>query len=189
MYEYEKTLLYIYPRIGILKALYFELADNKIMFSIDENRDPVKLAGEIIDCIYLRDTFDKVKGYIEKVMESLSEEELCMLEYKFFRRRRMVKHYQGKQFECSYASFLRKIRETTGKFALGIRNIGYSEEDFKRDFSGCDIVMKIYAGVRAKKDSYAYSKRQYEFSFAAKCPEEGVSRDPHSNIVSSSASV
>lgn len=165
MYEYEKTMLYVYPNARILKALYAELADGKIKRSFLSEGNTEQLVKEIMTCIEIQKAISRLVGRIEEILGYFSEEEKCVMEYRFFRRKKYLSEkYGGYRRNISRSGFYRKSAEILKKFSLLLRDREYTEKDFIRDFSESDLIMKVYYKVRAKKDAYIFMGRNSDIN-------------------------
>lgn len=167
MYEYEKTMLYVYPNARVLNALYAELADGKIKRSVLADGNTEKLVGEILACIEIQNAISRLVEMTDDALVYFTEEEKHIMEYRFFRRKKyLVEKYGEYKFNFSRSGFYRKSAEILKKFSSIIKNQGYTEKKFMEDFSGSDLIMKVYYKVKAKKDSYIFMGRDVEMNFA-----------------------
>lgn len=169
MYEYEKTMLYVYPNARVLKALYAELADGKIKRSALNDGNTEKLVKEIMTCIEIQKAISRLVERVECILRYFTEEEKFIMEYRFFRRKKYLDEKYGEyKPNFSRSGFYRKIDEILKKFSAVLRDQGYTEKNFKEDFSESDLIMKVYYKVMAKKDAYIFIKRGAGVKFSAR---------------------
>lgn len=168
MYEYEKVTLYAYSRAEALKKVYLKVAKGKIERSFYRT-DTERLAGEIVNLYFLVGAIEKWRKRTEQVLKDFSEEELCLLEYRYFRRQKLLKgKYFQYNFPFSYTSFFRKIQRVTKKFSDRLKGAGFEEEDFLSDFSESEMMMKAYEKVLLGKDDCYLRGKGTNFLFKGK---------------------
>lgn len=168
MFGYEKTALYLYPRAEYLKEMYRGIAKAKIDTSY-KNYDTEKLTEEVVNCLLQERAIEKWRDRTEHILKDFSEEEMCLLEYKYFRRKKMLcGKYREYRFPFSYTSFFRRIRAVTKKFSFRLRGKGFSEKDFLEDFSGSDLIMRVYAKAESGKDECYLRGKDCSFIFASR---------------------
>ncbi len=169
MFEYEKTLLYIYPKMGYLQFVYRELADTKIVTSVKNTDRCEKIVEEILDCIAIKEAIERLKVLIDGILCFLTEDEKCILEYRYFRRKELLNgKYAGYEFSCSYTSFLRKSKAVTKKFSLLLNKCGYTKQKFEEEFKRSDLIMKIFYKIIAKEDVCYLRGKAHSFIFKQK---------------------
>lgn len=83
--DYQKIVLYLYPRLPQLMRCAEEVAREKALASAYETATE-RCAEEIIGYIRLRDCLAVLGERAKRMFSALSEEEKFLLEYKFFRR-------------------------------------------------------------------------------------------------------
>lgn len=182
MFEYEKTVLYLYPKIGYLKKMYHRLADAMIRSSSADSRT-LQYINEIIDYTFLVGALEELRQTLECILAGLSEDEKCLIEYKYFRRKRLLYgKYENYEFPFSYSSFFRKIRNVTRKISVRLHAAGYDEKVFLTEFSSSDIVMRVYCNVTERKDECFLRGKECSFRFL---PKDSAFISRRNSIVSS----
>lgn len=168
MFGYEKTVLYLYPYAERLKESYEALAETKKETSYRMN-DAVKVVQEVITAYGIANNIDVWRKATDDILLELSEEEKCLLEYRFFRRKKylMGKYYRF-CFPFSYTSFFRRIRALTKKVSEMFGEAGFTEKKFLDNFSDCGEIMTAYRNVELGKDECLLRGKPCSFQFSLK---------------------
>lgn len=165
MYDYEKTLLYIYPMADELAKIYKMRADSKVCSSFYCRDGAEEEIIETITLMNLEGAFKIAKIDVESALLKLSDMERAMIEIQYIRRKSKISALPFRTFPFSERSFYRKVFRAIKKFSSLLKQNGNSEEWFMDTFSACPEVMKVYGKVQRGRDLY-YRRRLEGFTFA-----------------------
>lgn len=165
MYDYEKTLLYLYPIADEFARIYKVRADSKICSSYYCRTGAEEEIIETITLMNLEGAFKIAKIDVESALSELSDMERAMIEIQYIRRKSKIDALPFRVFPFSQRSFYRKVFRAVKKFSSILKKNGNSEEWFIDTFSACPEVMRVYGKVKRGRDLY-YRRRIDGFTFA-----------------------
>ena len=136
-HDYVKAILYAYPSLGEIAAAVKVAAQNKALLSYKDPRPALDTAEEIAREIATKEAVASLCALVEKMMGELSEEENYLLEYKYFRRRRVLRErYADFYLCCSERNYFRKQNRLLGKAAEIFLRCGWTKERFLAETNG-----------------------------------------------------
>lgn len=144
--DFVKAILYVYPTMKALAEAIRVSAENKAVLSYRSRRDAMSDLEEVAEEIFLAERVDELKEIIDGVLALLNEEELLLLEYRYFRRKKILKRLDG-QLACSERSYFRKQERLLRKLLAYLAAQGVTEEYFFEAFGNSLCFMKVYKAV------------------------------------------
>lgn len=144
--DYVKAILYVYPTMKALGEAIRVSAENKAVLSYRSKRDAMSDLEEVAEEIFLAERVDSLKKTIDGILALLSQEELLLLEYRYFRRIKMLKRLGG-QLACSERGYFRKQERLLRKLLACLVARGVTEEYFLEAFKNSLCLMKVYKAV------------------------------------------
>lgn len=169
---YVKVLLYAYPRLREVSEAVSAGVENKAALSFRSTLSALDTAERIAEEIFLRKNLDCVTDAIERALSMLSEEEMFCLEYKYFRRKRILGvRFAGYSPLGSERSYYRKQAELLKKICFRLAAAGWTETRFFEAFGEFPYFMKVYRALQAGRESAVTVKRgRRGFSFQTSVP-------------------
>lgn len=141
---YAKVALYAYPNLEDIMSQIDELVEKKAFASMS-NLEPCEAQCEkIINLTEQKDTIIEMKIAIDKVMKNFSDDELDLLDYKYFRK--INKEYYELKDTSSRKYFRRQIA-VAKKFAELFEKQGYTDEKFQKECFKIDFFRELLKRV------------------------------------------
>ena len=136
--EYVRALLYAYPKMKMLADAVREGARVRAVLSFRFPCDTVsRMEGIAADMKYAERLL-VWKGELDHILSGCDEDELFLLEYKYFRRRRVLASMnKDGVLSCSERSYFRHQAALLKKMAFLLSVRGWTEEAFLKAF--CDF--------------------------------------------------
>ena len=116
MKDYQKAMLLVYPKIGRLIADLGQLAEAKAYASYSGREATETWVARNLSYLHARDCFAVLKDLVDGVLARLSREERYLLEYKYFRRRKVLEgEFADMQCAFSARTYYRRQRRLAAK--------------------------------------------------------------------------
>ena len=146
--EYVRALLYAYPKMKMLADAVREGARVRAVLSFRFPRDTLsRMEGIAADMEYAERLL-VWKGELDHILSGCDEDELFLLEYKYFRRRRVLDSMnKDGALSCSERSYFRHQNAVLEKVAGALIRRGCTKEAFYSDFEGFSPVMRIVSAL------------------------------------------
>ena len=123
-YEYAKVLLYAYPHLSALSEAVSVSVENKALLSFRSEESAAACAQRVVGEIAVRVRLDALADDLNAILADCSREELFLLEYKYFRRGRVLRgRFAGCTLPWSERSYFRRQTQLLKRmaFLLGAR--------------------------------------------------------------------
>lgn len=160
-YDYLKVLLYGYPKMEALADSVKEGARVRARLSFRNYGDVLALAESIAEEMVVCERLQAWKQALESCLSAASDEQLFLLEYKYFRRKRMLKgKFCNREVNYSERSYFRKQNELLHSIAAHLAIAGYTEKLFFDDFGTFAPFMRVYAALTAGRERKIMEKRK-----------------------------
>jgi len=172
MYEYEKTLLYLYPVADRLTEVYRDRANGKIRASYYCHDGAEEQILETISLMATECVIQDAKKDMESALKELSSVEQALLEIQYIRRKKKIQDIPFRRFPFSERSFYRKTHGAIKRFSSLLKKNGNDERWFKESFSACPEVMRVYGKVKNGRDLY-YRRKIEGFGFSSTRKKSG----------------
>ncbi len=149
MKDYQAVMLYIYPRLRKLEEDIVQLVEAKARASYAGKESAEACAQKMIDYLYARDRLAALREKLDGMLGSFTREERYMLEYKYFRRRKVLEG-EFADIRCPFAerTYYRRQNRLAAKVNGAFMRRGMSEEWFMRTFSDMPFMMHALQSVR-----------------------------------------
>lgn len=169
-------LLYVYPRLERLEENIGQLVEAKARASYAGKESAEECAKKMIEYIYIKDCFSWIRASLNEILASLSAEERYLLEYKYFRRKKVLEgEFAGMCCAFSERTYYRRQRKLADKLNGELIRRGMDEGWFMRTFSSVPYMMAALRSVRARGANDMADKRAFG------CPrvQKGSARCAH----------
>ena len=155
---YEKTLLYLYPHLDGMSAALDTSLRTQAILSYRKQEGAEALVERLLLADFQSRFLCAAREALDELFKEFSREEMFMLEYRYFRRKRVMRAYEDMPVRMSLRTFYRRQRRVLQKFSAALRQRGMDEGWFLENFSSMDWAMRVYAKVCAGSDSYIMGK-------------------------------
>ena len=142
-----KTVLYVYPMMKKLAEATRVGARNKALLSYRSQCDAMHDLEAVAEDMLLARRLDELKELLESLFARLDREELFLLEYRYFRRKRVLARFD-QMLACSERNYFRKQERLLKKLSSWLLSRGVTEEYFLAAFRGSVCLRKVYRAVQ-----------------------------------------
>lgn len=177
---YVKVMLYAYPRLEMLAEASESAATAKALLSFREAFDPWRLAERVAEEMAQARLLRALKEETELLLAGLSEEERYLLEYKYFRRRQVLRErFGGFALDCTERSYFRRQNALLGKLAGRFAAFGWTRAAFFERFGGYAPFMRVYrALLDGREHALVLKRRKKTLSLLQTSASDGEGRLP-----------
>ena len=148
MKDYQKVLLFVYPRIGkIVRDIDGMVEAQACAVSGSESGE--RVAERIAGYICVKGSFLFLKERLEEMLSRLTKEERYMLEYKYFRRRKKLQgEFCGFTLSYNERTYFRRQARLADKLNASLLREGMNEMWFSDHFSQVGFMMTALENVK-----------------------------------------
>ena len=172
---YQKTVLYIYPHIKKMAAALSTSLQTQAVLSYRAKESAEKVVERLLIYDFQQRFLLQTAERIARILKEFTAEELFLLEYRYFRRKKILRAYEEHPFLMSLRTFYRRQNAVLKKFSAVLRREGMDEKWFADNFTDMDWVMTVYKKVLDGKDSYILGKyKNSPFFHGATAFKKGV---------------
>ena len=158
--EYAKVILYAYPYLSALSDAVGVGAVNKAMLSFRSQEDALQTAETIVEELAVKSRLMRLEDAVNAALSSLSDEELYLLEYKYFRRKRVLREkYAGYCMACSERTYYRKQCAVLKKFVCRLMQQGWQEQTYSESFGSFAPFARVLDALKAGREGAITQKR------------------------------
>lgn len=164
---YVKVLLYAYPKLNMMAEAVSAGAEIKALLSFRGRADALTEAERIAEEIAMSCRLLRAKETLDEALGRCSEEELFLLEYKYFRRRRVLaERFAGRMLNCSERSYFRMQVALLRKMAALLTALGMTEREFFSRFGEFPPFLRVYRAIEEGRErSVVFKRRRREIAF------------------------
>lgn len=148
MKDYQKVILYIYPKIDrIVKDIEGIIWSQACSYYSYESAESV--AENIAEYISLKNSLLTLKDGIKDILERFSFEELYLLEYKYFKRKKRLEG-EFKDFSLDYneRTYFRKQIKILDKVNSELIREGFTLDWFLENFSNAKFIVNAFDNIK-----------------------------------------
>ena len=156
MKDYQKTMLFLYPRLKRFAEDIGQYARAKAIASSLGREDTEATVQALIDCAHAQRCSGQLKALLDGVLGELTEEERLLLEYKYFRRRTKA---CGVPFGFSPRTYYRRQLRLERRLNAKFLQRGMDEGWFLRTFGSIPAVRQVLGHVRERRERALVDKR------------------------------
>lgn len=163
MESYVKAVLYAYPRLKDMEEDYGEHIRNVACMSYGSRVGAERVATYLAEEVIRKGLLGELRRISERTIGALSETERCLLEVRYFRRRRKLKEYAlsfGEKGGFSERSYFRRQRQVLKKVGELFQRYGLTEERFFEDFVQFEYLKTAYRYILDGKEKNAAGRER-----------------------------
>lgn len=159
-YTYVKVLLYSYPKLEALIDAVSVSVTNKAVLSYKSTLKTETLLEKIEEDILLRQALLELNELMKGILATLSEEENYLLEYKYFRRKKvLLGRYANFSLCCSERNYFRKQQALLRKLGALLLKNGWTDEQFRS--STGTLFSRLFRAVEGGRELSVAGKRRF----------------------------
>lgn len=160
-YDYLKVLLYGYSKMDMLAESVEEGARVSAKLSFRNYGNVLTLAEKIATEMFVSERLQAWKHALDECLCQADQEELFLLEYKYFRRKKVLaNHFSDWVADYSERSYFRKQNDLLRRLASKLAAHGYTEEAFFNDFAKFMPFMRVYAALKSGWERKLVARRK-----------------------------
>ncbi len=129
-----KVFLYAYPRLGALAEASERAAENKAALSFRSLLSTFDACAEVAEEFSMADRLLELRRQLGLILGDLTREERFLLEYKFFRRRKMIASFADMVPSYSMRTYFRKQNSLLKKIRSRLMFLGWSDARYDLAF-------------------------------------------------------
>lgn len=174
---YQKVLLLVWPKLKKLTENIGQYAQAKAYASFSGKETAEKCVQKILDYMYIRDCFAALQEKMKEVLKKLNKEEMYLLEYKYFRRKKVLERdYNDICCEYCERTYYRRQKRLGEKLNHLFLLNGMDEEWFLRTFSSVPYMTGLLERVKSSGELSVVDKRTRGELHVSDAPYRGMSR-------------
>ncbi len=150
--NYLKVMLYAYPRLLGFAEASGVAVENKAALSFLQKGDTLSVAEQIVWEMEFSRLLTELFEEMGVLLAEFSAEERLLLEYKYFRRKKVLKELLKGGWTCSKRNYFRKQNALLRKVAELFTLRGWTEAWFMENFSRSSHFMRALKRVSEGKD-------------------------------------
>ncbi len=158
--EYAKVFLYAYPWLDALSDAMAQSAENKALLSYRAMCSAEEAASGVVREYAMQAAVGEVAVQMERIVQSMDDEEKYLLEYKYFRRGDRLAGGRRVTFPYSSRTYFRKQEALAAKVARLLEDLGWSDRRFAAVFGQFSPFMKILRALREGKERMVWERRK-----------------------------
>lgn len=158
--EYQKAILLVSPRLEKLIGEIGQCVEARARSSYNGRESAEGCIKGILRLLYAKDAFLVLREKVKEVYAQLTREELYMLEYKYFRRKKKLEG-EFADLRCNYCerTYYRRQRKLGVRLNSLFLRAGMTEEWFAKTFSDVPYMMRLWEKVRRTGENSVLDKR------------------------------
>lgn len=145
MNYYEKTALYVYPKLDALIKGIDETFVRKIKESRYDSSPVLKQCEDLIKLTEIKENLIALKSAVEKVYDGLTDEDKLLVAYKYFKRG------DKNSYEKSSRSYYRRQIKLAEMLKERFEAIGLTEAKFEKDFMSVPFIREEHKKVEKRE--------------------------------------
>ena len=153
-----KAILYVYPMMKGLAEATRVGATNKALLSYRSKRDAMSDLEAVAEEVLLAQRFEELSDTVDTLLARLSKEELLLLEYRYFRRKRVLDTF-SKELLCSERNYFRKQARLLEKLTALLKARGITEKYFLAAFKNSVCLMRVYRAIQRGGELSIWARR------------------------------
>ena len=180
MKEYQAVILLLYPRLKRVAADIAQVVEAQATASFWGRESAEECVERLLAYTRMRQVFLDLAARVEEALSSLTREERYLLEYKYFRRRKvLVQEYGDLSLCCSQRTYYRK----QGRLALRVNALfvraGMTQAWFDRELASIPYVASALERLHTAPSALIDKRARRELNLARKRADLPAVREPN----------
>ena len=141
---YAKSILYAYSSIDKLTAQIDDIVLKHALASMNNCAPCFKQCDKIVAFTNKKIRLMEMKDLVERALNEYTQEEITLLDYKYFRIKPRSVY---KDFDCHSRSYFRKQNKLSRKFAENMERFGLNDKRYKEIYLSMDFFKELLKRV------------------------------------------
>lgn len=157
MKDHVKVMLFLYTRTDRLIECLGQIVEAKAIASFSDRRSTEECVEKMIEYTHFRNCLLVLSGEMKEIMSELTKEERYLLEYKYFRRKKMLEgEFKGMELDFSERTYFRRQIRLSAKLNGLFELHGLGERWFEKNLCGIPYIAAALERVReGGKDEFS----------------------------------
>ncbi len=159
-HDYVKVLLYAYPKLNMLADAFSAGAEIKALLSFRCNQT-IHCAEKISERILNSEKLRGLECAMDEMLSRLNEEELYLLEYKYFRRKSELNgRFAQTALRISEREYYRRQNALLKKVTFLLLSRGITKEDYLEEYHSIPPFPRVLRAVQEGRERVVTKKRE-----------------------------
>lgn len=154
-----KLFLYAYPWLTDLAEASEVAAENKAALSFSSPKSPLDVCSDVAEEIIVADRLIMLREQLDLVLGDLSEEKRFLLEYKYFRRKKVLASFADMMPAYSARTYFRKQNALLYEIRTRLMFLGWTDERYTHEFENYAPFAKLYRILSEGRECSLHFKR------------------------------
>lgn len=147
---YAKTVLYLYPCIDKVNEQIDDLLEKRALSSMTDFSPCLSQCEKMVNLGVQNANLLVLKSRVLNVLKKLSEEEISLLEFKYFHLRKKEEMPDG---DVSSRRYFRRQQRIVDKFSRLIEEEGITDEVFEKDYLSVEFIRELCERVKLREET------------------------------------
>lgn len=159
-YDWERVFLYAYPKLGEMAEAEETAAETRAALSFRSSKSALAAAADVAEGFFVARALEAARQSVESALSVLGEEEKYLLEYKYFRRTRVLREkFGGMKLHCTKRTYFRRQAALLRRVSLLLHARGWTEARFREEFSAYEPFLRALRVLRAGREKQNAPRR------------------------------
>ena len=167
MKEYQAVILLLYPRLRRVAEDIAQVVEAQAVSSFAGRESAEQCIERLLGYTRARNIFLRLAERVEEVCSALSREEKYLLEYKYFRRRKVLEEQYGDLcLHCSPRTYYRKQGRLSARVNALFVRAGMTQAWFDRELAPLPYIASAVRSLRSRPGALVDKRARRELNIA-----------------------
>lgn len=165
--EYQAVILLLYPRLRRVAEDIAQVVEAQAVSSFAGRESAEQCIERLLGYTRARNIFLRLAERVEEVCSALSREEKYLLEYKYFRRRKVLEEQYGDLcLHCSPRTYYRKQGRLSARVNALFVRAGMTQAWFDRELAPLPYIASAVRSLRSRPGALVDKRARRELNIA-----------------------
>ena len=165
--EYQAVILLLYPRLRRVAEDIAQVVEAQAVSSFAGRESAEQCVERLLGYTQTRNVFLRLAERVEEVCSVLSREEKYLLEYKYFRRRKVLEEQYGDLcLHCSPRTYYRKQGRLSARVNALFVRAGMTQAWFDRELAPLPYIASAVRSLRSRPGALVDKRARRELNIA-----------------------
>ena len=165
--EYQAVILLLYPRLRRVAEDIAQVVEAQAVSSFAGRESAEQCVERLLGYTQTRNVFLRLAERVEEVCSVLSREEKYLLEYKYFRRRKVLEEQYGDLcLHCSPRTYYRKQGRLSDRVNALFVRAGMTQAWFDRELAPLPYIASAVRSLRSRPGALVDKRARRELNIA-----------------------